>query len=90
MSELGWLVYMIENEHGALYTGITTSMRRRLREHASDPRGASFFRFGRPTRLVYAEVAFDRSGALRREAEIKRLRRAAKLALVAAQAAASP
>lgn len=81
---------MIENERGALYTGITTSMRRRLREHTSDSRGASFFRFARPSRVVYAEVARDRSGALRREAELKRLRRADKLALVAAHAAATP
>jgi putative endonuclease len=89
MSDLGWLVYIIENERGVLYTGITTSLRRRFAEHRST-RGARFFRFGRPARVVYTEVACDRSGALRREAEIKRLHRAAKLALIAAQEAVTP
>jgi putative endonuclease len=90
MTDLSWVVYIVENEHGALYTGITNSITRRLQEHASKARGASFFRFARPKRLVYAEVALNRSAASRREVEIKRLRRSAKLALIAAQKAAAP
>ena len=87
----GWVVYIIENERGALYTGVTTSIQRRLAEHnAPAGRGARFFRLGRPARLRYVEVAGDRGGAQRREAEIRRLGRPAKLALIAAQAALSP
>ncbi len=86
-----WTVYILENDRGALYTGVTTSIARRFAEHSAGPgRGARFFRFGRPLGLVYAEIAADRSQALRREAEIKRLHRRAKLALIAAQIAASP
>ena len=89
MSGAGWIVYIVETEHGALYTGITTSLARRLAEHAAG-RGARFFRLARPQRLVYAEPAADRRGALRREAQIKRLGRAAKLALIGTARAAAP
>jgi putative endonuclease len=88
---LGWTVYIVEGERGSLYTGITTSVSRRFQEHsASKTRGARFFRSQRPRDLVYVEIAADRSGALRREAQIKRLGRARKLALIAAQQASAP
>lgn len=88
---LGWTVYIVEGERGALYTGITTSVARRFAEHAARAgRGARFFHSQRPRDLVYVEVAADRSGALRREAQIKRLARGRKLALIAAQRACSP
>ncbi len=91
MSEAGWTVYIVETERGTLYTGITTSLARRLAEHgAARGRGARFFRLGRPRRLVYSEAAADRRGALKREAEIKRLDRRAKLALIGAASAAAP
>jgi putative endonuclease len=84
-----WTVYIVESDRGTLYTGITTSLERRLGEHGGrGARGARYFRFGAPRRLVYAEPAADRGGALRREAAIKRLDRRAKLALIAAAAAA--
>jgi putative endonuclease len=87
----GWQVYIVETARGTLYTGITTSLGRRLAEHgAARGRGARFFRFAGPAALRYAEAAPDRSGALRREAEIKRLSRRAKLALIARHAAAAP
>jgi putative endonuclease len=91
VSQAGWIVYIVENERGALYTGITTSLARRLAEHGgAGGRGARFFRLGRPKRLVYSEAAADRRGALRREAQIKRLDRRAKLALIGASSAAAP
>jgi putative endonuclease len=91
VSEAGWVVYIVESERGTLYTGITTSLLRRLAEHGGGRgRGARFFRLGRPKRLVYAEAAADRRAALRREAEIKRFDRRAKLALIGAARAATP
>ncbi len=87
----GWVVYIVENERGALYTGVTTSILRRLAEHAAHAgRGARFFRLGRPARLRYVEAARDQGCAQRREAEIRRLGRRAKLALIAAPAALPP
>jgi putative endonuclease len=85
VSGASWRVYIIETERGTLYTGITTSLERRLAEHGGrGRRGARFFRLGRPARLRYVERAADRGGALKREAEIKRLPRSGKLALIAA------
>jgi putative endonuclease len=79
-----WTVYIVESERGTLYTGITTSLERRLGEHCGrGGRGARYFRFNAPRRLVYSEPAADRGCALRREAAIKRLDRHAKLALIA-------
>ncbi len=90
MSDAPWRVYILESTRGALYTGITTSLERRLAEHAGQGgRGARFFRLGAPGRLRYVEPAADRSVALRREAEIKRLTRAKKLALIATRPLAS-
>ncbi len=91
MTDAGWVVYIVENERGALYTGVTTSLTRRLAEHGGrGGRGARFFRLGRPRRIVYTEPAADRRGALRREAEIKRLDRRAKLELIGSSPAAPP
>ena len=85
----GWMVYIIESEQGLLYTGITTEPERRFREHASG-KGARWFRGRAPQRFVYLEACADRAAASRREAAIKRLPRAAKLALVAAAAVEGP
>lgn len=76
-----WWVYVVRAANGSLYTGITTDLKRRLAEHRSGRRGARFFRTSRAQRVVYSEAARDRSSASRREAEIKGLKRAEKLAL---------
>jgi putative endonuclease len=83
MNEARWVVYIVESARGALYTGVTTSLERRFREHARGARGARFFRVAAPTAVRYVEPASDRASAQRREAEIKRLPRLAKLALIA-------
>lgn len=78
-----WWVYMVRCRSGRLYTGITTDTDRRFREHCGEGgKGARFFRSDPPEALVYRESAVDRSAASRREAEIKKLPRARKLALV--------
>jgi putative endonuclease len=77
-----WIVYVLRCRDGSLYTGITTDLRRRLAAHRAG-RGARYTRARLPVRLVYRETRATRSAALRREASIKRLPRAAKLALVA-------
>lgn len=65
----------------SLYTGATTDVQRRLREHQQGI-GAKYTRSRPPVELVYTEEAADRSAALRREAAIKRLSRAAKLKML--------
>jgi putative endonuclease len=75
---------MLRCADGSLYTGITTDLVRRLAEHNGDgPAGARYTRSRRPVLLVYREDASNRSDASQREAAIKRLDRARKLALCA-------
>jgi putative endonuclease len=76
-----WSVYMLLCSDGSLYTGITTDVDRRVKEHNSG-KGSKYVRSRRPAELVWREDAESRSGALRREAEIKSLSRTEKEALV--------
>jgi putative endonuclease len=77
-----WFVYIIEASDGSLYTGITTDVERRFSEHCGSQKGAKFFRGREPRKVVYQESHIDRSSALRREAEIKKLKRQVKLGLI--------
>lgn len=77
-----WLVYVLRCGDGSLYTGITNDLRRRLAAHRAGT-ASRYTRARGPLRVVHREAAIDRGAALRREAAIKRLPRAAKLALIA-------
>jgi len=76
-----WIVYVLECRDGSLYTGITTDLARRLAAHRAG-RGSRYVRARLPVKVVYRERRRTRSAALRREAALKRLDRAAKLRLV--------
>ena len=80
-----WYVYIIESDDDCLYTGITNNLARRWHAHLHRKDGAKYFRGRKPRKIVYVELADDRSGASRREAQIKSLRRREKLVLVAQQ-----
>lgn len=77
----GWFVYIVECRDGSLYTGIAKDVEARIAQHNGGPGGARYTRGRGPVRLIYREAAATRGDATRREAEIKRLPRAAKLAL---------
>ncbi len=79
----GWHVYILRCADGSLYTGITTDLTRRTREHNEGRAGARYTRVRRPVELVYSETAATRSEASRREAAIKKLPRSRKLLLLA-------
>ena len=74
-------VYILRCGDGTLYTGWTNDLDRRLRTHAAG-KGAKYTRSRLPVALVYRERCADRSEAMRRECELKRLSRAQKLALI--------
>ncbi len=78
---MAWHVYMILCSDQSLYTGITNDPERRWIQHATR-RGARYLRARTPVCLVYLEGGHTRSSASRREAAIKKLRRAAKRALI--------
>jgi len=76
-----WFVYILECTDGSLYTGIATDVSRRLAEHMAGT-GAKDNRSHPVKACVYSENYSTRSEASRREAAIKRLSRAQKLALI--------
>ncbi len=78
---MNWCVYMIEASDGSLYTGITTDIQRRFREHSTGRRGARYFNGRSPEAVVFLETGHSRSSASRREAEIKSLNRKIKIHL---------
>ena len=79
-----WHVYILECADGTLYTGITTDLERRLSEHNEGRLGARYTRARRPVRLVYSVSYANRSEASIAEAQIKKLSRRKKQALIAA------
>lgn len=82
-----WSVYVLRCGDGSLYTGATNDVAKRLEAHRRG-RGGAYTRSRLPVEIVYREEAGTRGEALRREAEIKRLSRAQKLALIAGAAPA--
>lgn len=78
-----YIIYILRCGDGSLYTGITTDLARRVAVHNSG-RGGKYTRSHLPVTPIYWETAPDKSAALRRELEIKRLTREKKLALIAA------
>ena len=77
-----WLVYILRCSDGSLYTGITNDLPKRLTAHTAG-RASKYTRSRLPVRLAYSERQRSKSAALKREAAIKRLRRAEKDRLVA-------
>jgi putative endonuclease len=76
-----WQVYIILCSDNSLYTGITTEIERRFRQHR-EGRGAKYFRGRKPLKVVYLECGHTRSTAGRRESIIKALPRAGKALLL--------
>lgn len=72
---MGWYVYMATCADDSLYTGITTDLERREKEHNGGSKGAKYTRVRQPIRFVYSEQLLSRSDALRREHAIKKLTR---------------
>ncbi|MDP3722321.1 MAG: GIY-YIG nuclease family protein [Candidatus Omnitrophota bacterium] len=78
---MSWFVYILRCNNGDLYTGITTHLERRYREHCSG-KGGGFTNANRPTELLYHESHATESDAKRREAQIKGWSRRKKLSLI--------
>ncbi len=74
-------VYILRCRDDSLYTGWTNDLEKRLAAHNAGT-GSKYTRARRPVSLVYLEELDSKSQALRREAQIKTLSRAEKLALI--------
>ena len=79
--ESTWHLYILRCKDGSLYTGITTDVNKRLEVHRSG-RGAKYTRGRAPLELVYREECGTHSDALKRELEIKALKKTEKIALI--------
>jgi UV DNA damage endonuclease len=86
LTELGngsWFVYLLRCADGSLYTGITTDVPRRLKQHNAGT-ASRYTRSRLPAVLVYQEPQASQSHALKRELAIKGLSRQEKESMIRA------
>lgn len=70
----GWFVYILECDKSALYTGVTTDVERRYREHLEGGiRSAKYTRSRRRLELAYSVAVHNKALAMRIEYRLKRL-----------------
>lgn len=74
-------VYILRCKDDTLYTGYTTDLTRRIKEHNSKL-GAKYTRNRTPVELLYFEIFKTKSQAMKRECEIKKMTREKKLELI--------
>lgn len=72
-----WFCYLLRCADDTLYCGITNDLEKRLVAHNAGE-GAKYTRGRTPVTLLYRESCADKSAALKREMQIKRLPRAQK------------
>jgi putative endonuclease len=77
-----YFVYIIQCSDDTLYTGITTNLDRRIKEHNNSKLGAKYTKVRRPVKLVYSKEFENRSEASKEESRIKKLSRTEKLKLI--------
>jgi putative endonuclease len=76
-----WFLYILECCDGSFYTGVTTDIDRRLREHQGGM-ASRYTRIRRPVVLAYREECGSRSQALARECAVKSLSKRRKEELI--------
>jgi len=74
-------VYILQSADGRYYTGYTTDLDRRLKEHQAGS-GGNFTRSFGVKKLLYHEEFSDKSCALKREVQLKGWSRKKKEALI--------
>ncbi len=78
-----WFVYIALCKDNALYTGITTDIKRREKEHnLNNKLGAKSLRAKRPVKIVYTEAYHNQKEAAQRERAIKSWTREDKIKLI--------
>ncbi len=77
-----YFVYILRTNKGTLYVGQTNNLERRVEEHTKGKYGAKYLRMFESFELVFAEKHVNRSAAMRREAEIKKLTKKQKEAMM--------
>lgn len=77
-----FVVYVLECKNGELYTGYTSDLENRIKEHNGNKRGAKYLRGKKPFKVVYVKEYKYFKRAFKMERIIKELTRKQKEALV--------
>lgn len=75
-------MYVVRCSDNTLYTGYTTDLERRIRQHNLG-KGAKYTRARRPVQLIFAESFDSKQKAMQAEAAFKKKTKAQKLAYIA-------
>ncbi len=75
---------MLETQKGTIYTGITTDVSRRFKEHQEgiSKHGAKYTNANKPVKILYTKSYDTKSDAMKEEYRIKQLTRTKKLELI--------
>lgn len=79
---MSWSVYILRGKQGTLYTGITTDITRRLRQHNGEIAGGAKFtrrKSERPWKVVSVTEMNSKSEAGTLEAQIKKMSKPKKI-----------
>lgn len=76
-----WYVYILLCKNDKFYTGIAKDPQQRFVVH-QNKKGAKYTRMNKPIKIIYIEQCLDRSAALKRELEIKKLTKINKIKLI--------
>ena len=80
---LDWIVYIVQAKNGQLYTGVTTDVARRIRQHSGEIKGGAKYFRGNPPKYFWKVGEFSsRSDAQKEEVRIKKLSRLEKKRLL--------
>ncbi|MDP5055555.1 MAG: GIY-YIG nuclease family protein [Marinomonas hwangdonensis] len=83
LKESEWSLYMIKTRLNTLYTGISTDVERRFKEHSgASKRAARYLKGKGPLELVWQQSVGSKSDALILEYQVKKLNRRQKLSLI--------
>ena len=74
-------VYIVECSDGTFYTGWTNNLDKRIYMHSNGV-GAKYTKGRGPVKLMHYEEFEDKKDAMKREYEIKKLTRKAKVSLI--------
>ncbi len=77
-----YYVYILRCSDNSLYTGITTDVERRFKEHCSGYKGAKYTKSRKPLKIEAVFEVDTKSNALKLEIQIKKLTKPKKEALI--------
>ena len=77
-----YFIYLLRCSDNSLYCGQTKDLKRRIKEHNGTDSKSKYTRSRRPLKLVYFEKYKTVSEALKREFEIKKMKKTEKEKLI--------